>query len=60
MLCCIILVYPKIFGELPSISHLKWSNNNGSHVRRREILPRFDVLDNWDKELEAMNRGKIG
>ena len=39
---------------------MKWSDYNESLVRRGEILLGFDVIDNWDKELEAMNRGKIG
>lgn len=39
---------------------MKWSDYNGSLVRRGEILLGFDVIDNWNKELEAMNRGKLG
>jgi hypothetical protein len=39
---------------------VKWSDYNESLVRRGEILLGFDVIDNWDKELEEMNRGKIG
>ena len=39
---------------------MKWSEYNESLVRRGEILLGFDVLDNWDKELDDMNRGKIG
>ena len=39
---------------------MKWSDYNESLIRRGEILLGFDVIDNWDKELEAMNRGKIG
>ncbi len=39
---------------------MKWSDYNESLVRRGEILLGFDVIDNWDKELEAMNRGKLG
>lgn len=39
---------------------MKWSDYNESLVRRGEILLGFDVIDNWDKELEEMNRGKIG
>lgn len=39
---------------------MKWSEYNESLVRRGEILLGFDVIDNWDKELEEMNRGKAG
>lgn len=39
---------------------MKWSDYNEHLVRRGEILLGFDVLDNWDKELEEMNRGKLG
>lgn len=39
---------------------MKWSEYNESLVRRGEILLGFDVIDNWDKELEEMNNGKIG
>ncbi|MGD9535009.1 MAG: IS5 family transposase [Candidatus Nitrosocosmicus sp.] len=39
---------------------MKWSEYNESLVRRGEILLGFDVIDNWDKELEEMNRGKPG
>ncbi len=39
---------------------MKWSEYNESLVRRGEILLGFDVIDNWDKELEEMNTGKIG
>ncbi len=39
---------------------MKWSDYNGCLVKHGEILLGFDVIDNWDKELEAMNRGKIG
>ncbi len=39
---------------------MKWSDYNESLVIRGEILLGFDVIDNWDKELEEMNRGKIG
>jgi hypothetical protein len=39
---------------------VKWSEYNESLVRRGEILLGFDVIDNWDIELAAMNRGKLG
>jgi transposase len=39
---------------------VKWSDYSESLVRRGEILLGFDVIDNWDKELADMNRGKIG
>jgi hypothetical protein len=35
-----------------------WSSYNESLVRRGEIVLDFDVIDDWDKELEAMNDGK--
>lgn len=39
---------------------MRWSEYNESLVRRGEILLGFDVIDNWDKDLEEMNRGKAG
>ncbi len=39
---------------------MKWSEYNESRVRRGEILLSFEVIDNWDKELEEMNKGKVG
>lgn len=39
---------------------MKWSKYNKSLVRRGEILLGFVVIDNWNKELEEMNKGKIG
>jgi hypothetical protein len=60
MLCCMIRLYPKIFSYLLSIDHVKWSDYNESLVRRGEILLGFDVIDNWDRELKEMNRGKPG
>ncbi len=44
---------------MPTIS-VKWSEYIESLVRRGEILLGFDVIDNWDKELEKMNKGKVG
>jgi IS5 family transposase len=37
-----------------------WSSYNKSLVRRGQVLLDFDVIDNWYKELEIMNRGKVG
>ena len=31
-----------------------------SLVKRGEILPGFDVINNWDTELKEMNKDKIG
>jgi len=36
------------------------SSYNQSLVRRSEILLGFDVIDNWDSELEEMNKDKVG
>jgi Transposase DDE domain len=37
-----------------------WKNYNESLVKRGEILLDFDVIDNWDNELEEMNKNKEG
>jgi transposase len=39
---------------------VNWRKYNESLIRRGEILLDFDVIDNWDTELEEMNRGKEG
>jgi len=39
---------------------VKWSEYNESLVRRAEILLGFDVINNWDNELEEMNKDKVG
>jgi len=39
---------------------VNWKNYNESLVKRGEILLSFDVIDNWDTELEKMNEGKEG
>src|SRR3954469_22545268 len=39
---------------------MKWSIYNRSLVRRVEILLGFDVINNWDNELEEMNKDKVG
>ena len=37
---------------------MNWKNYNESLVKRGEVLLDFDVIDNWDSELEKMNKGK--
>ena len=37
-----------------------WKNYNESLIRRGEVLLDFDVIDNWDYELEEMNKDKEG
>ena len=39
---------------------MKWSDYNQSLVRRGEIILGFDVINNWDSELEGMNKDKVG
>ena len=39
---------------------MKWHVYNQSLVRRGELLLAFDVIDNWDAELEEMNKDKVG
>src|SRR3954468_8730288 len=39
---------------------MKWSIYNQSLVRRGEILLGFDVINNWDAELNEMNKDKVG
>ena len=39
---------------------MNWPSYNQSLVRRGEILLGFDVIDNWDSELEEMNKAKVG
>ena len=39
---------------------MNWRNYNESLVRRGEVLLDFDVIDNWDTELEKMNKDKKG
>ena len=39
---------------------MKWSAYNQSLVKRGEILLGFDIINNWDVELEAMNKDKVG
>ncbi len=37
-----------------------WKEYNGQLVRRGELLIDLDFLENWEDELEEMNRGKQG
>jgi len=39
---------------------VNWNKYNESLVKRGEILLDFDVIDNWDNELEEMNKVKEG
>jgi IS5 family transposase len=39
---------------------VNWKKYNESLVKRGEILLDFDVIDNWDSELEKMNECKEG
>jgi hypothetical protein len=39
---------------------VNWKNYNESLVKRGEVLLSFDVIDNWDTELEKMNEDKEG
>jgi hypothetical protein len=39
---------------------VKWSVYNQSLARRGEILLGFDVINNWETELKAMNKDKVG
>ncbi|MGC1928969.1 MAG: transposase [Candidatus Nitrosopolaris sp.] len=39
---------------------VNWSIYNESLVRRSEIVLDFDVIDNWNNELDKMNDGKEG
>jgi len=39
---------------------VNWRNYNESLVKRGEVLLDFDVIDNWDNELEEMNENKKG
>jgi hypothetical protein len=37
-----------------------WKKYNKALVRRGEVLLSFDVINNWNNELEKMNDGKEG
>ena len=39
---------------------MNWNKYNESLVKRGEVLLDFDVIDNWDNELEEMNKDKEG
>jgi hypothetical protein len=39
---------------------LDWHIHNESLVRRGEVVLDFDVIDNWNNELDNMNKGKEG
>ena len=39
---------------------MNWKKYNESLVKRGEVLLDFDIIDNWDSELEKMNQGKEG
>ena len=39
---------------------MNWNKYNESLVKRGEVLLDFDVIDNWDSELEKMNQRKEG
>ena len=39
---------------------MNWNSYNESLVKRGEVLLDFDVIDNWDNELEEMNKDKEG
>ena len=39
---------------------MNWKKYNESLVKRGEVLLDFDVIDNWDNELEKMNQCKEG
>jgi len=37
-----------------------WKSYNDQLVKRGELLIDLDFVENWEKELEEMNRGKRG
>jgi hypothetical protein len=37
-----------------------WQEYNEALVKRGEMYLTFDFLENWDKDLEKLNRGKLG
>jgi Transposase DDE domain len=39
---------------------INWRKYKQSLVKRGEIMLGFDIIDNWDNELEEMNKGKVG
>ena len=41
-------------------NYINWRVDNEGLVKRGEILLDFDIFRNWDREIEAKNRGKVG
>lgn len=39
---------------------VNWPRYNKSMVRRGEVVLDFDVIKNWDNELDKINEGKEG
>jgi Transposase DDE domain len=37
---------------------MNWRNYNESLVKCGEVLLDFDIIDNWNTELEEMNKGQ--
>lgn len=37
-----------------------WKEYNEKLVKRGEVYISLDFLENWDEELEKMNKGKVG
>lgn len=42
------------------MSKIDWKKTDEKLIRRGEILLDLEFLENWDKELEEMNKGKVG
>jgi hypothetical protein len=40
--------------------YINWRVYNEGLVKRGEILMDFDIFSHWNKEIEEMNRGKVG
>jgi len=45
---------------MPKKVERDWKKYNDQLVKRGELLVDLDFVENWDKELEGMNRGKRG
>ncbi|MEM2746074.1 MAG: hypothetical protein QXK69_06130 [Candidatus Caldarchaeum sp.] len=45
---------------MPSRVRRGWPGYNGVLVGRADLLFSFDVLDEWDEELESVNDGMVG
>ena len=39
---------------------INWRKYNQTLVKRGEIMLGFDIIDNWDNELEEMNENNVG